>query len=204
MKNKIIIIACAAVSLAVSAFAEPGWKTLSGFGNATAGAKVIFPADPATTWRLTTVNWGSDSNTAVLAISGGAVVLDIVETNQLSSSVTNKISTTNGLSANAVLVLQHAGTCYAASVSTWNSSTNTGAGGGTNVVLASGGWGTNTTVGDDVFIMDTPVNLPIGATTNFSSGFSLYSCSYKGRPMLVQLTPALATNKLFSAVGYRE
>lgn len=204
MKNKIILVACAVVSLAVSALAEPGWKTLSDGGNAASPAEVIFPADPSATWRLVTVNWASDTNNAVLSISDGGTAFTIVETNQATTSVTNKINSTNGLSASAVLVLQHAGSCYAATLSTWNSSTNSGAYGGTNVVLASGGWGVATSVGDSVYLMNTPVTLPIGATTNFQSGYSLFSCTYQGRPMRVQLTPALATNRLFSAVGRKE
>lgn len=202
--KKIIAIAITGMVITASAFAAVGNKTMSANGNATAGAGVIFPADPAGTWRLLTANWSSDTNNAVLSISDGGTAYSIVETNQATTSVTNKINSTNGLSANAVLVLQHAGVCYAATVSSWNSSTNAGFYGGTNVVLASGGWGVATKVGDSVYLMNTPITLPIGATTNFQSGYSLFSSTYQGRPMRVVLTPALATNKLNSVIGRSE
>lgn len=202
--KKILIAAAAFASTALTCLAGPGFVTLSANGNAAAPASVILPADPSTQARLVTVNWSSDTNNAVLSLTEGLGAYTIVETNQLTTSVTNKIDRTNGLSANAVLVLQHAGVCYAATVSTWNSSTNTGFYGGTNVVLASGGWGTNTSVGDTVYLMGNTTTLPVGATTNFQSGTALFSASYPGRPIRAQLTPALTTNKLNSVIFRRE
>lgn len=208
MKNK-MFLTVAIVASAIIATAAPGFRTLSGSGNATTPASVILPADPTTTARIVTVNWGSDTNNAVLSISEGLGVYNITQTNALSSSVTNLIDRTNGLTAgSSVLVLQHGGVCYAATVSTFNASptlvTNGYVSGGTNVVLASGGWGTNTSIGDSVYLMSTPATLPIGATTNFQSGVAIYSATYQGRPIRVQLTPALATNKLFSVIGRYE
>jgi hypothetical protein len=203
--KKILLVTVAVGSVALSAFADrPYYKTLSGNGNATTPAQVIFPAAPLQQIRIVNANWSSDTNNAALNFSGGTTGYSIVETNQASTSVTNKINSTNGLSANAVLVLQHAGVGYAATVSTWNSSTNSGPYGGTNVVLASGGWGMATSVGDDVYLMDTPVAVPIGATTNAMNGDALYVANLVARPVLVKLTPALATNKLNSVVGRYE
>ncbi len=195
MKKTLLIAAVGAVALAAFA-ATPLFKTMSANGNAASPAGVIFPAAPGSQINIVNANWNSDTNPAVLSISGGSAVFSIVETNQASSSVTNKISSTNSLTAACVLVLQHAGTCYAATVSTWNATTNSGAVSGTNVVLASGGWGVATSVGDPVFLMDTPVTLPIGATTNWQSGSPIYSATLIGRPVRVVLTPALNTNKL--------
>lgn len=204
MKNKIILFG-AALSIATSALAvQPRFKTLSDAGNAASPAEVTFPADPSSQIRIVGVNWNSDTNNAVLSISGGGAAFTIVETNQSTSSVTNKINSTNGLSASAVLVLQHGGVCYPATLSTWNSSTNAGFYGGTNVVLASGGWGVATSVGDSVYLMDTPVTLPIGATTNWQSGFSIYAATYAGRPVRAVLTPALSTNRLNSITAIYE
>ena len=201
---KKLFIATAAVALAVSVMAGPGYVTKSASGNAASPASVILPADPSTTLRLVTVNWSSDTNNAVLSIADGSTAYSIVETNVSSTSVTNKINSTNGLSANAVLVLQQGSTCYAATVSSWSATTNSGAGGGTNVVLASGGWGVNTRVGDAVYLMNTPTTLPVGATTNWQSGTAIFGATYPGRPIRVVLTPALATNKLNSVVGRYE
>lgn len=197
MKNKLAIIGIAVCGLALTALASaPFYKTLSANGNAAAPASVIFPADVGNQIRIVNVNWNSDSNTAALSISGGSTLYSIVETNVASTSVTNKLTGTNGLAASAVLVLQHAGACYAATVSSWGQTTNSGPAGGTNVVLASGGWGVATTVGDNVYLMDTPVTLPVGATTNWASGSAIYSSTLIGRPVRVQLTPSLVTNKL--------
>jgi hypothetical protein len=202
---KKISIAVTAVCLAVSALAaSPNFKALSKSGNAASPSEVIFPASPGDQLRIVNANWNSDTNNAVLSFSGGSTAFNIVETNQASTSVTNKINSTNGLAASSVLVLQHGGVCYAASVSTWNASTNSGFYGGTNVVLASGGWGVNTSVGDNVFLMDTPVTLPIGATTNAANGDAIYVATLPGRPVRVVLTPAFSTNKLNAVVGRYE
>lgn len=202
--KKTIITATVGFALALPVFAGPGYKTASANGNAASPAAVILPADPSTTLRLVTVNWSSDTNNAVLSIADGGTAYSIVETNQATTSVTNKINSTNGLSAGAVLVLQKGSTCYAATVSAWNSSTNSGPYGGTNVVLASGGWGVATAVGDAVYLMNSPVTLPVGATTNWQSGTAIFSATYPGRPVRVVLTPALVTNKLNSVVGHYE
>ena len=140
----------------------------------------------------------------MLSFSGGSVAYTIVETNQATSSVTNKINSTNGLAASAVLLLNRGGTYYAASVSSWNSTTNSGFYGGTNVVLASGGWGVATSVGDPVYLMDTAVTIPIGATTNAINGEAIYVGALPGRPVRVVLTPALVTNRLNSVIGRAE
>lgn len=207
--KKFFLTMSLAIGCSVTLPAAPGYVSLSGYGNATAGAQVILPADPATQARLVTVNWSSDTNNAVLSITEGLGAYTITQTNALSTSVTNLIDRTNGLSSTSVLVLQHAGTCYAANVSTWNSSTTTATNGGVvtggiNVVLASGGWGVKTSIGDSVYIMSTATTLPVGATTNFQSGSALFASQYQGRPLMVQLTPALVTNRLYSVTFRRD
>ena len=210
MKNKILSAAAALAVSVVTSFAGPGFVTLSGYGNATTPASVILPADPSTAARLVTVNWSSDTNNAVLSISEGLGAYTITQTNALTTSVTNLVDRTNGFTAGtSVAVLQHAGVCYAATVSTFNASstTATNAGlitGGTNLVLASGGFGTNTSIGDTVYLMGNTTTLPVGATTNFQSGVALFSATYNGRPIRVQLTPASTTNRLYSVIFRRE
>lgn len=203
--NKLFLSLAVGLTLAIPASATtPAYKTKSAAGNAAAPAEVIFPASPGNQTRIVSVNWNSDTNNAVLSCSGGSTVFSIVETNQATTSVTNKINSTNGLSAGAVLVLQHGGVCYKSTVSTWNASTNSGFYGGTNVVLASGGWGVATSAGDSVYQMDSPVTLPIGATTNTANGVAIYVATLPGRPVRVVLTPALSTNKLNSITAISE
>lgn len=204
MKNK-IAIAVASVCLAVSAYAAaPSYKTLTDYGNAASPSEVVFPEVANNQWRIVNVNYASDTNNAVLSFSGGSNAYRIVETNQATSSVTNKINSTNGLTASSVLLLNRAGTYYAATVSSWNSSTNAGVYGGTNVVLASGGWGVATQVGDPVYLMDTPTTIPVGAATNAINGEAIYVGALPGRPVRVVMTPALATNRLNAVVGRSE
>lgn len=204
MRNKIFIIGAAVCAIAFTALAaSPRFKTLAANGNAATGARVIFPADPSAQIRIVGANFTTDTNNSVLSFSGGSTAFAIQETNQATSSITNKINSTNGLSGGAVLVLQHGGVCYYSTVSTWNSSTNAGWYGGTNVVLASGGWGVATSKGDSVYLMDTAVTIPATSTAAIN-GYSIYAANYSGRPVLVQLTPALGTNKLNSITAVYE
>lgn len=190
----------------MTAFAAlPIYKTVSGYGNAAAPATVFFPSDPASQIRVVYVNYGSDSNAAVLNFSTGATAVDIAATNAATSSVTNLITSTNGLSVGAVIVLQHNGVDYPSTVVTWNSSTNYNpattngaATGGTNVVLAAGGWGVNTSIHDDVYVMSAATPIPIGAGTNVINGTAIYVGAY-GYPVEAQLTPASVTNRVYSA-----
>ena len=201
---KKISIAVTAVCLAVSALAaSPSFKTLSDSGNAASPSEVIFPASPGDQLRIVNANWNSDTNNAVLSFSGGSTAYYMTATNQATTSTTNQVNSTNGLTANCIVVLQHLGTCYSATVTNWNCSTNSGVYGGTNIVIA-GGWGVAASVGDNVFLMDTPVTLPIGATTNAANGDAIYVATLPGRPVRVVLTPAFSTNKLNAVVGRYE
>jgi hypothetical protein len=209
MKNK-IAIAVASVCLAVSAFAaSPSYKTLTDYGNAASPSEVVFPEVANNQWRIVSVNYSSDTNNAVLSFSGGAQAYRIVQTNAATTSVTNLINSTNGLTASSVLLLNRGGTYYAATISSWASSsttvTNSGlVTGGTNVVLASGGWGVATQIGDPVYLMDTATTIPVGAATNAINGEAIYVGALPGRPVRVVLTPASTTNKLNAVTGRSE
>lgn len=189
--------AIATFSLAVFA-ASPTYVTKSGAGNAAAGASVIFPSDPSTQIRVINANWNSDSNTAVLSFSSGISAFSIAATNAATTSTTNQISGTNGLSGTSVLVVEHLGTAYAATMSSYSSNATLGA----FVVVGSGGFGVATSVGDSLYQMGTATTVPVGATTNFMSGEALYVGTYQGRPVRVVLTPALVTNILNSVTAH--
>lgn len=204
-KNKILIaVGICGVALSVLA-ATPAYKDLSAAGTAASPATLIFPADPyGAQIRIVSVNWKSDTNNATLQFSDGATAFTQVSTNVATSSVTNQINSTNGLVPGSVIVLQHAGVCYASTVSTFNESTNAGPYGGTNVVLASGGWGVAASVGDAIYQMNSPMTLTEGQTTNAMNGEAVFVSSLPGRPVMIKLTPALVTNSIPLAVARYE
>lgn len=202
-KNK-ILIGAAVAGFVLAAYAASTFVTQTGAGNATTPAAVIFPPVAGSQIRLVNVAYGSDTNNAVLSYSGGSTLFTIQETNQATSSITNKINSTNGLAGSSTLLLMHNGTGYVSTISTWNSSTNAGWYGGTNVVLASGGWGVATSAGDQVFLMDTPVTVPVGVGTNAVNGDAIYVTALTGRPLRLVVTPCLASNRIYSAVAKYE
>ena len=188
------------------------FKTLSAGGNSTVGAWVAFPPDATMQLtRIVGVNWQSDNATAALSFRGGSTALWQVATNAATTSVTNLINSTNGLAVGSFVLLVHNGTCYSNTVVSWNSSTNftalttnSPAYGGTNVVLTTGGWGVATSIGDEIFVMDTAVTIPIGATTNYMGGDAIYVANLPNRPVWVQLSPATTTNRLNSVTARME
>jgi hypothetical protein len=201
MQNKILLSLAVIGAVALATYAaSPTYLTKSsGAGTAAAPATIIFPAAAQTQIRVVSVAWKSDTNIATLSFSGGAAAYYQTITNMATSSVTNQINSTNGLSGSAVIVLQHAGVCYQSTVSTWNMSTNGGAYGGTNVVLASGGWGVLASAGDGVYVMDTPVTLDASSAVSDKEGVALYVGKLADRPVLIKLAPANVTNQITSA-----
>lgn len=193
MKNKIILAALLATTLAVLA-GTPAYSTKTAGGNNTTGASVIFPADPALQIRIVGVNWQSDTNNAVLQCSSGVGAYVLLATNT-TTGVTQTVNTVTGMAANDILVLEHAGVGYAATLSSTN--------GGTNAVLASGAWGVTPAIGDSVYKMSDIASLPIGNTTNWQAGEAIY-VGNRGRPVRLLLTPAAVTNRINSATAFYE
>lgn len=207
MRNK-ILLAVATVTLAVSAFAAlPTYKTFSSVGNAAAPSTVYFPFDPNSQVRVIYANYNTDTNNSALAFTTGTTPYYITTTNQLTSSTTNLLNSTNGLAAGATLVLQHNGTCYSSTVSSWFNNANPAPYGGIGVVLASGGWGVATAVGDEVELMSSATTIPAPAAANNAtttaaiSGDALFVGNY-GRIVAETITPAFSTNKLNSTSAH--
>ena len=207
MKNKILLTAALAGIALLAIAASPAYVTKSANGNAAAPANVILPADPYTQIRVVNVNYSTDTNNSVLSFTSGTTAYSIQFTNYATSATTNCINSTNGLSGGATLVLQHNGACYSSTVSSWAAVTNASLYTGyTNVVLASGGWGVASSVGDSVYLMGTATTLPSPAassgttTTAAVNGEAIYVASYQGRPVSVTITPALVTNKLNTVI----
>jgi hypothetical protein len=184
---KKLLTAAAMAMLAISAVAQyPSYTSMDDGGNGTAGATVIFPARQNTQIRLVSVNWQSDSNTATLEFKTASSLYRATGTNT-STGVTQAVNTVVGLAANDVLVLDRAGVCYAAVLSSTNNATN--------AVLAAGGWGVAPQIGDNIYKLGTATSVPVGATTNWQNGEALF-VGTPNRPVQVTLTPALMTNRL--------
>lgn len=199
-----ILIAVGCVALAVSAVAGiPTYKTFSTAGNAALPSQLNIPEDPNSQTRIVDVTYTSDTNNAQLVLSSGGTTFWQTATNQASSSVTNQISSTNGLAVGQTLVLNHNGTLYTNVVLTWNQSTNVASPyQGTNVVLQTGGWGVATSVGDNIYVMgQNSVTRYVGSGTNSIDGDAIYVANY-GRPLTATLSPASSTNRLAVTVRY--
>lgn len=174
--------------------ATPSYTTKSAAGNASAGAALLFPADPSRQIRLVSVQWQSDSNTAALHFQTALGAYKALATNT-SSGVTQVVNTTAGLITNRLLMLQRAGVGYTALLVQTNN--------GTNAVLATGGWGVTPSIGDAVYALGETNSVPVGATTNWANGEALF-VGQPGRPVRVQLTPALTTNRITTATARYE
>jgi hypothetical protein len=197
-----------AVTAALAQSASPFYKTLSDGGNAASPSETDFIAQPALQLRLISINYGSDTNNAQLQVSTGIGAYAITATNAASSSTTNQVNSTNGLANGSVLLLQHGGAAYIATLSSYgNTGTNTLNGGTTTnvnfVVLGAGGFGVATSVGDVVYPLGTPATTPIGTGTNWLNGEAIFTGNV-GKPVRVVLTPTLTTNNLYSVTGHYE
>ncbi|HAO80687.1 MAG TPA: hypothetical protein DCQ92_17285 [Verrucomicrobia subdivision 3 bacterium] len=206
--KKLFILAATAVALALPASAAlPTYKTVSAVGNAAAPAIVYFPFDSASQVRVIYANYNTDTNNSSLSFTTGTTAYAVTYTNLLTSSVTNLLNSTNGLSASAVMVLQHGGTCYSSTVASWFSNGGAAPNAGTGVVLASGGWGVGTTVGDEIELMSAATTIPAPAATSATtttaafSGDALFVGNY-GRLVALTITPALVTNKINTASAH--
>ncbi|MGH7942402.1 MAG: hypothetical protein ACREE6_04525 [Limisphaerales bacterium] len=196
------LLACMAFALAVPARAAlPTYHTFSGYGNSTTPATVILPADPNSQIRVVTILYSSDNAGAQFTFSSGSTAYSEIWTNLATSTVTNLIDSTNGLAAGSVLVLQHNGVCYTNAVVSWgNVDANLYSYQLTNVafvVTGTGGFGVVPSVGDPLYLMTAPQSWFAGATTNALNGDDIFSGNF-GRPVIVQLGPATATNRLNS------
>jgi hypothetical protein len=198
----LLLLACMAVTLVMPASAAlPTYHTFSAIGNAAAPATVILPADPNSQIRVVSLFYSSDTNTAQLSLISGSTAYSLTATNLATTSITNLIDSTNGLSGGSGLILQHGSGDFTNSVSSWGtyiSGTNT-SGYVTNqafLVTGSGGFGTLTTVGDNIYLMTNAVSLYIGSGTNQMNGDDIYS-GYYGRPVQATLSPANWTNRIY-------
>lgn len=179
--------------------AVPQYSNRTGNGNGTSGAEVIFPADPTTQLRLVSIQWQSDTNTALLEFQSGVGAYSCLRTNRATTDTTQEVASTAGLITNRWLIYQRADGPFATNFKALIVATNNG----TNIILGSGGFGTITRAGDSLYTMGETNSVFIGATTNWQNGEALYVGNV-GRPIKVQLTPALTTNRIRQATAKYE
>lgn len=183
-------VCCAVTALAFAAGNTYTTKTGTA-GSAANPTYVIFPGEAQKTPRLVNVNYDTDTNNAALTFRQGTTAYVLTQTN--AATGTNiVINTTNGLSADAVVVLQKAnGTCA------WTNVYTTAGGSSTNLYLYPGGFGVAGAIGDQLFLMSSASSIP--ATSDAAvNGEAIYVGAYS-RPMMIRLTPALLTNYIHSA-----
>jgi hypothetical protein len=207
MKLKLLLCAlCASVASIAALAAIPTYRNFSGYGYGTVtNATVILPADPNSQIRIVTILYGSDSASGQFQFTTGGAAYSLVSTNPATTSITNAISSTNGLYGGAILVLQHLGADYTNSVVSWgNVFTNLNGLTLTNVpwvVTGSGGFGVLPSVGDNIWAMTNSASWYAGATTNELNGDDIYSGNY-GCPVMVQLGPPTTTNRLYNVAAH--
>jgi hypothetical protein len=162
----------------------------------------IFPTSEGLQTRIVTVNWHSDTNTAALNFSTGSNVVAITATNIASTYQTQYVNSTVGLVTNSWCILEHAGAAYLSLLVATNNGTNAVF---TNALVAlSGGFGVLSSVGDNIYMLGSSNSIPIGASTNWQSGEAIYVADRPSRPVLVQLSPALTTNRINSVTARYE
>lgn len=149
-----------------AAAATPNYASKTDPGKTANQSEVIFLSDQSLQIRIVSVNWQSDSNTARLSFTTGEGAHSQTVTNSSTPAVTNAVNSTVGPVPGSTLLLERAGTAYTATLSSTNS--------GTNIVLNSGGWGVIAQPGDSIYQMSSATTLPVGATTNWQSGETIY------------------------------
>ena len=192
--KKLLFLATALAALTVSASAQ--YVTKSAGGNASSGAAVNFISNPSSQINLVNLLYQSDTNNGALQFSTGVNVYNVAVTNAATTSVTNQLTSTNGLLASAVVLLEHLGAVYPATISSYGSNSSQGA----FIVLGSGGFGVFSSVNDKVHQMGTATSFTVGAATNTLAGVAVFSGN-QGRPVRVVLTPANVTNRLINVTA---
>lgn len=191
-----IICACITGVALIAAAALPTYHTFSGYGNGSAGATVLMPADPNSQIRIVSMYY-SDDQAGSFTFTTGGTAYSCVLTNP-ASFTTNAINSTNGLFVGNA-ILQHNGTCYTNAVASWGSATNVNGSGiiTTNFfIVTSSGFAIGVSVGDNIWMMTNTASWYTAATTNQINGDDIYSGNY-GTPVEIQLGLASATNRFY-------
>ena len=187
--------------------AIPSYKTLSDGGNAASPASVYFPANPTAQARIVSLFYTSDTNNGTLGFSSGVTAYTQMATNAASSSVTNLVNTTNGLTVGSLLILENGGIPYSNTLSSYGTYvTGTNTFGQTTsqafIVLGSGGWGVALTNAlENIYQMGAISTIQVGSQSNAINGDAIFVGNF-GRPVLVTLGPTLVTNRLSSVSAH--
>jgi hypothetical protein len=204
MKKTLLLLAVGLAVVVAALAALPTYKTITATG--TTSAIGYFPADPNSQIRVVGYSATSDlaGSTVIFATGYGAYYQTV--SNATTTSVTNYVNTTNGLSVGQVVLLQHGGTCYPAAVAAILAYVNgTNASGvGTNLYslkLGSGGWGVQAVPYDDIYVMSNVVTIACGATTSVQNGEAIYVGNY-GRPVSMTLNATSACTINWASAHY--
>jgi hypothetical protein len=193
-----LLIIGSSVTLALATL--PTYFTASGYGNTSSNATLCIPANPNCQARIVTIYYTSDNTAGGISFSSGTTAYSVTQTNGAATGITNFIGSTNGLTIGSVLCLQQGGVCYTNTLVSYGnaSASNSLTGTFTNdcfAVVGTGAWGVVAQPGSSIYEMTPPTTIIVGAGTNELSGDDIYSGNY-GRPVLVQLGPVTATNRL--------
>ncbi|HEV2329375.1 MAG TPA: hypothetical protein VGY56_11370 [Verrucomicrobiae bacterium] len=204
----LLLLACLGIALVVRA-GLPTYHTFTAAGTSSAQATIIMPADPNSQIRVVSAFYSSDNAAGKFTFLTGATAYGVMFSNTV-SSVTNLVTSTNNLASGQILVLQHGGSDYTNSVTsfgTYIAGTNA-SGYVTNqafiVAPAAFSFGATTCTAaqsDNIYFMTNQVVWTVGAATNAINGDDIYSGNY-GRPVIVLFGPATAANALNISAHY--
>jgi hypothetical protein len=175
--------------------ASPSYVTKTANGTAAYPARTVFASQDGMQIRIVSLNWQSDSATAVASFRSGEGAYYIRATNPSTSYLTQFVNTTIGMITNSTFILERAGVGYACVL--------TGTNNLTNAVFFTGAFGVQSAVNDNLYQLGSATTIPVGATTNAQNGEALYVGNV-GRPVSIELTPSAVTNRINSATGRYE
>jgi len=202
--KKIICGAALALSAALAAHAGVDFTTGTGATNAIVPNTniMVFPTRADKQFVLYNLDYRTATN-GLLWMATGKQMFTQTQTNLSASAVTNMVNSTNGFVPGSLLVLEHNGVGYVAGLSALGQTTNANTF-GTNIVLASGGWGVATSAGDNIYQLGTPRTIPLLAATgtNQINGSAIFAGD-PGRPVVVMMGPAITPSALSGTGEYR-
>ena len=118
----LLALLCLAIAMITPAYAGlPTYRNSSGYGYGTITNAICYPAQPIrnSQIRIVSILYGNDNAAGQFQFSSGTIAYSLVNTNPATSSITNAITSTNGLAGGSILILQHNGVCYTNSVVSW-------------------------------------------------------------------------------------
>ena len=202
MRNKLITSIATLGLAALSAFAQPSYTTVTGYG--AAGVTNYFPAQPLYQARVVGSIAQSDLAGSFISFSSGVGAYSITNPISCSSNALGTIfmvNTTNGLVVGDILVLQSASGTNMAGTAAGNATGVISALATNNVTLAAGGFNCTCAAGDEVFKMGSASKFPLGASLQNYQGDALF-VGNKGRPVRIVINGTSACTNITTTARY--